>query len=135
MTYTPYRMSKITSQMSPLYLDKSESHFLTLLFIYFRFFSLPEKKTKYSNCCTAASPVALPPYPPLVVLGAPPPAMSIDCRWRWGPIIGREWRRVRPVIAPPPSLPRRRFNSDHAGKRYVLGRNRESRSRPGNCDF
>ena len=35
---------------------------------------------------------------------------------------------------PPPSRPRQWSNSDHAGKRYVLGQNWESRSRPGNCD-
>ena len=43
------------------------------------------------------------------------PAMLIVHRRRWGPFIGRERRRVRPVIAPPPSRPRRRSNSDHAG--------------------
>ena len=42
-------------------------------------------------------------------------AMSIVRRRQWGPVIGRERRRVRPVIAPA-SCPRRRSNSDHAGK-------------------
>jgi len=38
----------------------------------------------------------------------------------------------QPAIAPPPpSRPCQRSNSDHAGKRYVLRRNRESR--PGNA--
>ena len=35
-----------------------KSHFLTLYFIYFRLFTLPEKKTN-SNCCTAAVAVYL----------------------------------------------------------------------------
>ena len=35
----------------------------------------------------------------------------------WGPVIGRERRRVRPMIAPPPSRTRRRSNSDHPGKK------------------
>ena len=41
----------------------------------------------------------------------------------------------RPAIAPPAhSRLHRQSNSDHTGKRYaVLGRNRESWSRPGNC--
>ena len=51
-----------------------------------------------------ASPVALPLPSPLAVLGAPPPAMSILSRWRWGPVIGWEQRRVWPVI-PPPFVP------------------------------
>ena len=58
------------------------------------------------------------------VSGAPPPAMSIVRRQQWGPSIGG-----RPAIAPPPlaHLPAiQRSNSDHAGKRYVLGRNRVS---------
>ena len=45
--------------------------------------------------------------------GAPLPAMSMVRRRRWGPVIGRERRRVRPVT--PPSRPRRPSNSDHAG--------------------
>ena len=40
----------------------------------------------------------------------------------WGPIIGRERRRVRPMIAPPHSRPRRRSNSDHAGKSTYSGK-------------
>ena len=35
-----------------------KSHFSTLLFIYFRLFTLPQKKTN-SNCCTAALAVYL----------------------------------------------------------------------------
>jgi len=34
---------------------------------------------------------------------------------------------------PAPLRPCRRSDSDHLGKRYILGRNQESRSRPGNC--
>jgi len=37
-------------------------------------------------------------------------------------------------VIPPLFAPHRRSNSHHVGKRYVLGRNRESRSRPRNCD-
>ena len=48
-----------------------------------------------------------PPYPP-AVLGVPLLTMLIVRRRRWGPVIGRERRRVRPVITPPPSRPRRR---------------------------
>jgi len=57
---------------------------------------------------------ALPRTLPPTVLSAQLPAMLIVRRWRWGPVIGREWRRVRTVT--PPSRPRRRSNSDHAGK-------------------
>jgi len=53
--------------------------------------------------CT--SPVALPPYPPPAVFGAPPPAMTIVRRRQWGTVIGRERRRVRPAIAPPLTPP------------------------------
>jgi len=42
------------------------------------------------------------PQPFCDVSCALPPAVSID---RWGPGIGREWRRGRPVIAPPPLHP------------------------------
>jgi len=76
--------------------------------------------------------VALSRSRPPAVLGAPPRATSIVRRRRWGPVIGRGRRQVRPVIAPPPSHPRRRSNSDHAGESTYSGRNRESRSRPGN---
>ena len=34
-----------------------------------------------------------------------------------------------------PLHPRWQSDSDHVGKRYILGRNRESRLRPGNCVF
>jgi len=46
-------------------------------------------------------PSHAPPYPP-AVLDEPLPTMLIIRRRRWGPLIGRERRRVRPVIAPPP---------------------------------
>jgi len=49
--------------------------------------------------------IALPPYPPPAVLVAPPSAVSIVRRQRWGPVIGRERRRVRPAIAPSPRSP------------------------------
>jgi len=52
-----------------------------------------------------ASLIALPPYPLPAVLGAPPPAVSIVHRRRWGPVIGRKWHRVRPAITT--SLPLR----------------------------
>jgi len=42
----------------------------------------------------------------------------------WGPIIGRERRPYRPLIAPSPSRPRRRSNSDHPGKSTYSRRNR-----------
>jgi len=59
------------------------------------------------------------PRPFCDVSGAPLPAMSID---RWGPRITRERRQGPAVDRPPPSRrPRSRYNSDHAGKRYVLG--------------
>ena len=45
-----------------------------------------------------ASLISLPPYPLPAVLGAPLPAVSIVHRRRWGPVIGRKWRRVRPAI-------------------------------------
>ena len=46
------------------------------------------------------------PYPHTpAVLGAPLPAMLIVRRQRWGPVIGRERRRVRPAIAPSPRSP------------------------------
>jgi len=65
-----------------------------------------------------ASPVTLPRTPP-AVLGVLLPTMLNVCRRRWGPIIGRERRRVRPVT--PPSRPRRRSNSDHVGKSSYSG--------------
>jgi len=37
-------------------------------------------------------------------------------------VIGRERRRVRPMIAPPPSRSRRRSNSDHPGKSSYSGK-------------
>ena len=64
-------------------------------------------------------PGRAPTYPPPAVLGAPLPAMLIVRRHRWSPVIGREWRRVRPVT--PPSRPRRRSNSVHAGKSTYSG--------------
>ena len=39
----------------------------------------------------------------------------------WGPVIGRERRRVRPMIALHPSRPHRRSNSDHPGKSTYSG--------------
>jgi len=80
------------------------------------------------------SAIALPPaapWPFCDVSGTPPPAMSIDRR---GCHIGREQHRGLARDRPTPFAPHRQSNSDHAGKRWVLGRNRESRSRPGNCD-
>ena len=45
------------------------------------------------------------PVPSPAVLGVTLPNTLIIRRRRWGTVIGRERRRVRPVIAPPPSLP------------------------------
>ena len=45
-------------------------------------------------------PGRAPPYPLPAVLGAPLPAMLIVRRRRWGPVIGRERRRVRPDDRP-----------------------------------
>jgi len=64
-------------------------------------------------------PGRAPTYPPPAVLGTPLPAMLIVRRRRWSSVIGRERRRVRPVT--PPSRPRRRSNSDHAGKSTYSG--------------
>jgi len=55
-----------TLQICPPYLSDiailpweiQKSHFLTLLFIYFRLFTLSQKKTN-SNCCSAAFAVYL----------------------------------------------------------------------------
>jgi len=66
------------------------------------------------------------------VSGAPPLAMSIVRRRRWAHHPGPNGELAGD--RPPPSRLHWRSNSDHAGKRYVLGRNWESRSRPGNCD-
>ena len=60
-----------------------------------------------------------PTYPPPAILGTPLPAMLIVRRRRWSSVIGRERRLVRPVT--PPSRPRRRSNSDHAGKSTYSG--------------
>jgi len=57
------------------------------------------------------------------------PLCSID---RWGPGVVRE-QHWGPA-GDPPSHPCRQSDSDHASKRYVLRRNRESRLRPGNCN-
>jgi len=55
----PYRFVHLTCQMQSLYLGKSKkSHFSTLLLLYIRLFTLPQKKTN-SNCCTAAFAVYL----------------------------------------------------------------------------
>jgi len=59
----------------------------------------PVRRPGADGCC--ASPVAIPRTLPPAVLGAPLPAMLIVRRRRWGPVIGREQRRVRLVIAPP----------------------------------
>ena len=72
------------------------------------------------------SAIALPPaapWPFCDVSGTPPPAMSIDRR---GCHIGREQHRGLARDRPTPFAPHRQSNSDHAGKRWVLGRNRES---------
>ena len=69
------------------------------------------------------SPCSPLPRPFCDVLGAPLPAMSIN---RWHPGIGRGLHRGRPL--------RQQSNSDHAGKRYILGQNRESQARPSNCN-
>ena len=61
-----------------------------------------------------------PPYPP-AVLGVPLLTMLIVRRRRWGPVISWERSRVRLMIAPPPSRPRRRSNSDHARKSLYSG--------------
>jgi len=47
-----------------------------------------------------AFPVMVPRTFPPAVLGAPPPATLIICRRRWGPVIGQQRRRVRPVVSP-----------------------------------
>ena len=67
-------------------------------------------------------PVA--PRPFCDVSGAPLPAISIDV---WGPCISRE-QRQGPAgdCSPTVSRPHWQSNSSHAGKRYALGRNRES---------
>jgi len=64
-------------------------------------------------------PGRTPTYPPAAILGTPLPAMLIVRRRRWSSVIGRERRLVRPVT--PPSRPRRRSNSDHAGKSTYSG--------------
>jgi len=46
------------SDVATLPWEIQNSHFLTLLFIYFRLFTLAQKKTT-SNCCTAALAVYL----------------------------------------------------------------------------
>jgi len=46
------------SDVATLPWEIQKSHFSTLLFIYFRLFTLPQKKTN-SNCCTAALAVYL----------------------------------------------------------------------------
>ena len=46
-----YRFVHLTCQTLPWEIQKG--HFSALLFIYFRLFTLLQKKT-YSNCCTAA---------------------------------------------------------------------------------
>jgi len=51
LSASPLRCSHFT-------LGNPKSHFLTLLFIYFRLFTLPLKKTN-SNCCTTALAVFL----------------------------------------------------------------------------
>jgi len=72
-----------------------------------------------------APPCSPLPRPFCDVLGAPPPAMSID---QWGPRISHEQYRGPAGYRPsPPSCPHQRSNSDHVGKRYILGRNQESR--------
>ena len=45
------------------------------------------------------------PVPSPAILGVLLPTMLIVQERRWGPVIGRERRRVRPVIAPPPFAP------------------------------
>jgi len=52
-----------------------------------------------------ASPVTLPRTPPGRFGRATADYVDVR-RWRWGPVIGRERCRVRPVIAPPPFAPR-----------------------------
>jgi len=63
------------------------------------------------------------------------PTMSTDCP----AASDRGGRRLPGPSSPPiPSCPCRRSNSDHVGKRYVLGRNRESwelRLSTRECDF
>ena len=61
------------------------------------------------------------PYPPPAVLRAPPSAMSIVRRRRRGPVIAGSSRRS--PLPPPPAIQLR-----------SRGQNRESRSRPKNCD-
>jgi len=82
-------------------------------------------------------PGRAPPYHPPAVLGAPLPAMLI-VRRRWGPVIGRERRRVRPVIARPP----RRRSTDSTqvkvrtrAKSRVSIETRELRLSSRECDF
>jgi len=77
----------------------------------------PTRRPGADGRCTSL--VALPRTLPPAVLGAPLPAMSIVRRRRWSSVIGRERCRVRLVT--PPSRPRRRSNSDHAGKSTYSG--------------
>ena len=66
-----------------------------------RWFPGPSSRGRWPLCFHGHAP----PYSPLAVLGVPLPTMLIVCRRHWGPVIGWERRRVRPVIAPPPFAP------------------------------
>ena len=60
-------------------LGNPKKSFSTLLFMYFRLFTLPQKKTN-SNCCTAASAVYLLLFSACYYLHSPSTASGAHCR-------------------------------------------------------
>jgi len=100
------------------------------------------------SCCTSlvALPLCLLPRPFCDISGNHrcfatfrahhhPLCRLIICRWVWGPGIGRDQRQGLAGDCPPAfAFPSRRWSdSDHACKRYILGRNWQSRSIPENA--
>jgi len=81
----------LASQMLPLYLGKSKKS-LDIIFIYFRLFTLSQKKTN-SNCCTAALAVYLLLFSASYYLHSPSSAsgtryrrsmcIDMDILWQW----------------------------------------------------
>ena len=67
------------SDVATLPWEIQKSHFSTLLFIYFRLFTLPQKKTN-SNCCTTAVAVYLLLFSASYCLYSPSPASGARYR-------------------------------------------------------
>jgi len=79
LTWTLIELFTSPLRCSHFTLGNPKSHFSSLLFIYFRLFTLPRKKTN-KNCCTAALAVYLLLFSASYYLHSPSTASGARCR-------------------------------------------------------